>query len=154
MDIPREYTKEGFLISTDGKRLQLDVIHRFLSESSYWAKGVPFEVVRKSIEHSLCFGVYESERQIGFGRVVTDLATFGYLADVFVLPEYRGRGLSKWLMECIMKHPGLQGLRRWMLATQDAHALYSRFGFVPLSQPERFMEIVKKDIYIRRGPAL
>ncbi len=140
------WTNGEFEISTDRARLDLGVVHGFLS-NSYWAKGIPLETVQRSIENSLCFGIHHSGRQIGFARVITDHATFAYLADVFVAPAYRGRGLSKWLVECILQHPDLQGLRRWMLATQDAHGLYARYGFMPLKSPERWMEIHWPDVY-------
>jgi GNAT superfamily N-acetyltransferase len=122
--------------------LDLEVVHGFLRRS-YWAAGVPENVVRRSIENSLCFGVYRGEEQAGFARVVTDRATFAYLADVFVLEEHRGRGIGKWLVEVILSHPDLQGLRRWMLATRDAHDLYRRYAFTELARPGIFME--KKD---------
>jgi GNAT superfamily N-acetyltransferase len=142
-----EETRRGeFLVSTDPVRLDLDVIHGFLT-NCYWAKGIPREVVARSIEHSLCFGVYDRSAQVGFARVVSDFATVAYLGDVFVLESHRGRGLSKWLMECIMRHPALQNLRRWMLLTRDAHGLYSQFGFAPLSSPERYMELHRPDVY-------
>jgi GNAT superfamily N-acetyltransferase len=127
--------------------LDLPLIHSFLENRSYWAAGVPLEVVRRSVEGSLCFGLYEKGRQIGFARVVTDRATFAYLGDVFVLELYRGRGLSKWLLECAVGHPALQGLRRFLLVTRDAHGLYERFGFAPLSDPARFLEIFRPDVY-------
>ena len=136
-----------FTISTDKSRLQLDVIQAFMSEESYWAKSRTLEQTRTAIENSICFGVYEGERQIGFARVVSDQATFAYLGDVFILNEFRGRGLSKWLMETIVSHPDLQGLRRWLLATRDAHGLYSQFGFGPLRFPERWMERPAPDAY-------
>jgi len=136
-----------FTISTDRSRLQLDVIQAFMSEESYWAKSRTLEQTRAAIENSICFGVYEGERQIGFARVVSDQATFAYLGDVFILNEFRGRGLSKWLMETIVSHPDLQGLRRWLLATRDAHGLYSQFGFGPLRFPERWMERPAPDAY-------
>jgi GNAT superfamily N-acetyltransferase len=151
-----------FLISTDRARLDLDVIHGFLT-NSYWAKGIPREIVARSIQHSLCFGIYdgsgrESPRlakdgkpdaavQVGFARVVSDFATVAYLGDVFVLESYRGRGLSKWLMECVTQHPALQGLRRWILLTADAHGLYAQFGFTPVKAPERYMELHRPDVY-------
>lgn len=144
-----------YLISTNSEWLDLDVIHTFLSEHSYWARGIPRDVVARSIIHSVCFGVYAvspsnlDRRQIGFARVTTDRATFAYLGDVFILPEHRGRGLSKRLMEAILAHPDLQGLRRWMLATADAHELYTKFGFGLLSQPERFMQRHDPDAYKR-----
>ena len=134
------WERGDYAISTDPARLDLETIHSYLSGSSYWAQGRPMEVVRRSIENSLCFGLYWRGRQVGFARVITDRATFAWLADVFVLDEERGRGLSKWLMETILAHPRLQGLRRWVLATKDAHSLYSRFGFAPLKRPERWME--------------
>ena len=144
-----------YLISADPTKLDLDLIHKFLSEHSYWARGIPRDVVARSIANSLCFGVYalgnanpDSEwRQVGFARVATDRATFAYLADVFILPEHRGQGLSKRLMEAVLAHPHLQGLRRWMLATADAHELYRRFGFAELSQPDRFMHRHDPDVY-------
>ncbi len=126
-------------IDTDKARLDLDVIHGFLS-ASYWSPNVPREIVRRAIDNSLCFGVYIGDAQVGFARVITDLATFAYLADVFILEAYRGRGLSKRLMDAIVSHPQLQGLRRWTLITRDAHALYARYGFTPLATPDRFME--------------
>jgi GNAT superfamily N-acetyltransferase len=141
-----EYRRDHFSISTDQSRLDLEMIHQFLSRS-YWAKNIPLATVRKSIQNSLCFGVYDGKRQIGFARVITDRATFAYLADVFILDQYRGKGLSKWLMECIMGHPELQGLRSWMLFTRDAHGLYRRFGFETLTTPERVMVIRNPDVY-------
>lgn len=134
-----EWTRGEYTISTDRLRLDVDVIHGYLNRS-YWAAGRPVEVVRRSIEHSLCFGIYKGQRQIGFARAVTDYATFAWVADVFVLEEFRGQGLSKWLMEVMIAHPDLQGLRRWALATKDAHGLYRRFGFSELKRPERWME--------------
>ena len=131
--------KDDFIISTDKTKLDIALIHNYLSKESYWAKNIPVKVVKKSIKGSCCFGLYKNKEQIGFARVVTDHATFGYIADVFILDEYRGKGLSKWLMETIMKYPNLQGLRRWMLATKDAHGLYAQFGFLPLDKPERIM---------------
>ena len=134
-----EVQKEDFSISTDKTKLNIGVIYNYLSKESYWAKNIPMQTVKKSIKGSCCFGVYHKSEQVGFARVVTDHATFGYIADVFILDEYRGKGLSKWLMETIMNHPELQGLRRWMLATRDAHGLYAQFGFLPLDKPERIM---------------
>lgn len=125
----------------------MDVIHGFLT-NCYWAKGISREVVTRSIENSLCFGIYEnSGAQVGFARVVSDFATFAYLGDVFVLESSRGRGLSKWLMECIVQHPVLQNLRRWILLTRDAHKLYSQFGFTPVKAPERYMELHRPNVY-------
>lgn len=137
-------------VDTDPARLDLAVVHGFLAES-YWAKGIPLETVRRSIRNSLCFGLYEAGHQIGFARVVSDRATFAYLADVFVLESHRGRGLGKLLMDAVVAHPDLQGLRRWMLATRDAHGLYAQFGFTPLLSPERFMQLHDPDVYAGTG---
>jgi len=142
-----EFRRGEFLISTDPARLDLDVIYNFLT-NCYWAKGIPREVVARSIEHALCFGVYDgSGAQVGFARVVSDFATVAYLGDVFVLESHRGRGLSKWMMECILQHPALQNLRRWILLTRDAHELYKKFGFTPLRAPERYMELHDPAVY-------
>jgi GNAT superfamily N-acetyltransferase len=138
--------KEGFAITTSTEYFNVEYIHQFLSKS-YWAENIPLEVVQKSIENSLCFGVFHLGRQIGFARMITDKATFAYLADVFIDEAYRGQGLSKWLMEEIMKHPDLQGLRRMMLGTKDAHGLYTQFGFVQLTNVDRWMQIHQPDIY-------
>lgn len=140
-----EHRRASFLLSTDPARLQTAVIHRYLSEESYWAKHIPLEIVERSIEHSLCFGLYHANDQIGFARIVTDYATFAYLADVFVLPEWRGKGLSKWMMECIHAHPGLQNLRTWLLGTLDAHGLYEQFGWEVHPNPGRVMRRKTKD---------
>jgi len=137
---------ETYEISTDRTRLDIALIHEFL-QTSYWARGVPGEVVERSIRNSLCFGAFYEGRQVGFARVVTDFATMAYIADVFVLPEHRGHGVSKSLMRAILDHPELQGLRRFLLATQDAHGLYTQFGFVPLAHPEHFMTIHKPNPY-------
>jgi GNAT superfamily N-acetyltransferase len=145
----RGWQRDGYLISTDASMLDLEVVHGYLSRS-YWAAGVPEDVVRRSIENSLCFGVYRGEEQAGFARVVTDRATFAYLADVFVLEEHRGRGIGKWLVEVILSHPELQGLRRWMLATRDAHDLYRRYAFTELARPGIFME--RKDPNYKTAP--
>jgi len=135
-----EHGRGEFLVSTDPSRLNLDVIHNFLT-NCYWAEGVPREVVARSIEHALCFGVYDgSGAQVGFARVISDFATVAYVGDVFVLDSHRGRGLGKWLMESITQHPALQGLRRWILTTRDAHGLYEQVGFTPVKFPERYME--------------
>jgi GNAT superfamily N-acetyltransferase len=137
-----------FVISTDPARLDLDVVHRFLANSSYWAKGIPRDVVARSIEHSLCFGVYDGRcAQVGFARVISDFATYAYVADVFVLESHRGHGLGKGLMAFIVQHPALQGMRRWNLTTRDAHALYAQVGFKPLKVPERYMEIQQVSMY-------
>jgi GNAT superfamily N-acetyltransferase len=145
---PDQHHRDGFLITTDRARLNLDVIHGFLT-NCYWCKGISRELVARSIEHSLCFGIYDKDAQVGFARVISDFATHAYIGDVFVLESYRGRGLSKWLMECILRHPQLQGLRRWSLVTGDAHGLYSQFGFTPLQAPERWMEIHNLDVYAK-----
>jgi len=136
-------------ISTDKSQLDLALIHGFL-RTTYWSKGIPLDVVQRAIDGSLCFGGYvDGAGQVAFARVITDSATFAYLADVFVLPEHRGKGYSKQLMEAIMAHPQLQGLRRFMLATFDAHGLYAQHGFSVVERPERMMEIVDLDIYAR-----
>ena len=148
-EIAAEYRRGEFVISTDRERLSLDVVHGFLT-NCYWAKGIPRDVVTRSIEQSLCFGMYEgSGAQVGFARVVTDFATVAYLGDVFVLESHRGRGLSKWLMQCVTEHPALQNLRRWILLTRDAHRLYAQFGFTPVKSPERYMELHQPDVYER-----
>lgn len=134
-------TGNDILISTDKALLNTEVIYNFLN-SSYWAQGRTLQVIKKSIRNSLCFGVYLYGQQIGFARVITDYATFAYLADVFILEEYRGNGFSKKLLKYILSHPDLQNMKRWMLATRDAHNLYRKFGFTQLKNPERFMEIV------------
>lgn len=129
-------------ISTDRSRLDVGVIHRYLCEESYWAKGIPRDLVERSIEHSLCFGAYDGSALAGFARVITDYATFAYIADVFVLPSHRRRGVSKAILRAIDEHPELQRLRRWHLVTRDAHGLYEQFGFTPLVRPERHMQRV------------
>ncbi len=133
-----EAMKDHFTISTDPARLNIDSICDFLSRS-YWAKGRPREKIERSLANSLVFGLYDGDKQIGLARVVTDYATFAWLCDVFIDDSYRGKGLGKWLMETILSHPDLQGLRRWLLATRDAHGLYSQFGWKPLEKPERWM---------------
>ena len=140
------WSRGNYDISTDKTRLDRKLIHEWLA-SSYWAEGVPQDVVDRSIENSLSFGVYEGQAQVGFARVITDQATFAYLSDVFILKSHRARGLGKWLMEVILGHPDLQKLRRWSLATQDAHGLYRQFGFKPVANPERMMEILAMDTY-------
>ncbi len=129
-----------YTISTDKARLNVPLIHQFLSQESYWAKNITLAIVQRSIENSLCFGVYHQDEQVGFARVITDQATFAYLSDVFVIPAHRGRGISKQLIEAISQWPTLQGLRRWVLATRDAHALYEQFGFTALNHPDWFMQ--------------
>ena len=134
-------------ISTDAHRLNVEVIHKFLAEDSYWSPGIPRSVVERAIGNSLCFGVYHRAAQVGFARVVTDKSTFALLADLFILKAHRGKGLSKWLMRCVVGHEDLQGLRRLLLLTSDAHGLYRQFGFKELGNPSRFMEVVRQDIY-------
>ena len=140
---------DAYEISCDSARLDFGVIHGYVGGESYWAKGIPAATLRRAIDNSLCFGVYhrDSGAQVGFARLVTDRATFAYLADVFVLAPHRGLGLSKRLMQAVMEHPQAQGLRRWMLATADAHGLYKQFGFSAPARPERLMERVFPDIY-------
>jgi GNAT superfamily N-acetyltransferase len=141
--------KDDYLISTDSSLLNVDTICNYLSGESYWAKNIPRDVVEKSIANSLCFGIYHRDKQIGFARLVTDKATFAYLADVFILPEYRGKGLSKWLVQVIHAHPELQGLRRWVLGTRDAHGLYEQFGWTVFDEDtrKRFMQKHIKNPY-------
>lgn len=133
--------QEGYIISTDQQLIDFEAVYNFLAYQSYWAKGMPAEKLQKAISNSLCFGVYQYESQVGFARVITDRATFAYVCDVFILEDHRGKGLSKWLIKTIREHPGLQGLRRWSLATADAHGLYKQFGFSPLTNTGRWMEI-------------
>ncbi|HEV3470324.1 MAG TPA: GNAT family N-acetyltransferase [Pyrinomonadaceae bacterium] len=135
-----DWHKGEYTISDERGRLDLGVVHRFISEESYWGRGRGLEVVRRSVENSLPFGVYRGGEMVGFARVVTDYATFAWVADVFIVEAHRGRGLSKWLMEVMLAHPRLQGFRRWVLATKDAHGLYRQFGFRELKRPERWME--------------
>ena len=144
--MPDEWTRDAYRISTDPALIDLDVVHGYLSRS-YWSAGVAREVVASSIEHSLCFGIYTADAQVGFARVITDYATIGYLADVFVLEEHRGRKLAVWLVETIMAHPLLQNFRVWRLGTRDAHTLYEKVGFRPLAHPDRMMEKVSPDLY-------
>lgn len=144
-----EHRRGEFLISTDAARLDLDVIYDFLT-NCYWARGVPREVVARSIEHALCFGIYDGGGgQVGFARVISDFATIAYVGDVFVLESHRGRGLGKWLMECITQYPALQNLRRWILTTRDAHGLYAQVGFMPVKSSERYMERHDPNVYER-----
>ena len=136
-----------FFISTDRSRLQIDVVHKYLSEESYWASERTKEQTERAIKNSLPFGVYKGENQVGFARIVTDYATFAYLGDVFILPEFQGNGLGKFLMKTIVEHPDLQNFRRWILATKDAHTLYEKFEFSPLRHPERWMEKCAPNAY-------
>jgi ribosomal protein S18 acetylase RimI-like enzyme len=149
-EMQTEHTRGNFLLSTDRSRIDLDVVHGFLVDA-YWSRGIPRSVVAKAIEHSRVFGLYQVDpaQQIGFARVITDYATFAYVSDVFVLEAYRGQGLGRWMMEIIRSDPELQGLRRWLLSTRDAHGLYRYVGFGELTHPERVMEIVDFDLYQR-----
>ncbi len=153
----RRLLKDGYEISTDKSKLDIPFIHQYLSTASYWAKNIPLALVQKSIQGSVCFGVYDlqpgfpSGKQVGFARMITDGATFGYLADVFIIDQHRGKGLSKWLMEVIVEYPEFQALRRWMLATRDAHGLYSQFEFTALDKPERIMQRLKLNPYPGTG---
>ncbi len=144
-----EATKDNYLISTNLALIDIAGVHQYLSEESYWAKGITSATVEKSIAHSLCFGMYEEGKLIGFARLVTDYTAFSYLCDVFILPTYQGKGLGKWLMQTIHSHPELQGLRRWMLATRDAHGLYAQFGWTPLDDAftKRFMQLHNPNVY-------
>ena len=143
-----EWIKDGYLVSTDKSKIDVETVHDFLSRS-YWAENIPLDVVRKSIENSLCFGIYHQQRLIGFARAISDFATFASLADVFILPEQRGKGLSKWLIGIVLEHPQLQGLRRFTLATRDAHSLYAQFGFSLFDKPGRWMQKHDPDVYKR-----
>jgi len=146
------YERGPYVITTDPGRLDTSAVHEFLS-ASYWADGIPIDLVRRSLGGSLCFGLYAPDGQIGLVRVITDRATFAYLCDVYVLPAYQGRGLGRWLMQCVMGSRQLQGLRRWMLVTRDAHQLYEGAGFHVAENPERIMEIVRPGLYRAAAPA-
>lgn len=148
-----EWTRGEYTVSDDRWRVDREVVHAFLSDC-YWARGIPRATVERSIRHSLCFGVYRGKEQVGFARVITDHATFAYLADVFVVAGHRGRGLSKFLMDCVVAHPELQGLRRFLLGTRDAHGLYARYGFAPTGKPEIWMERHDADAYARSRDAV
>jgi GNAT superfamily N-acetyltransferase len=142
-----EIIDNGFIYSDDTNLVDINAVHHYLSVESYWAKGIPLEVVKRSIANSLCFGIYKDGKQVGFARWVTDRATFAYLCDVYVATDFRGQGLSKKLMSLMMFHPDLQGLRVYQLGTLDAHGLYAQFGFKASAFPERRMEIIVSDIY-------
>jgi N-acetylglutamate synthase-like GNAT family acetyltransferase len=146
----REWRKDDYVLSTDKSKIDVNAVHNFLS-SSYWAEDIPIETVRRSIENSLCFTIYQRGMLVGFARVISDFATFAYLADVFILPEHRGKGLSKWLIQIIIEHPQLQGLRRFTLATRDAQSLYAQFGFTVFDKPERWMHRHDPDVYKRKN---
>jgi GNAT superfamily N-acetyltransferase len=141
-----EWIRDPYRVSCDPRHLDRDFVARFLADT-YWAKGIPPGIVRKSLEGSICFALLDGHAQIGFARVISDRATIAYLGDVFVVPEFRGKGLGTWLMECVFAHPELQGLRRWMLVTRDAHELYRKFGFRQLARPEGFMELYNPEVY-------
>jgi GNAT superfamily N-acetyltransferase len=141
-----EWRQGEYVITDDPARVDLDALHAFLV-TAYWCEGIPREIVERSVRNSLNFPLFHGSRQVGFARVVTDRATFAWVADVYVLPEERGRGLAKWLMSVVTGHPSLAGLRRWTLATRDAHGLYQQFGFTPPAKPERMMEIARPGIY-------
>ena len=141
---------EGYAISDDPQRLDIDVVHGFISQS-YWAKAIPKPLLERSIQNSMCWGVYHGKTQVGFARIITDKATFAYLCDVFIAEKHRGKGLSKALVAAIKAHPDLQGLRRWNLVTIDAHSLYEQFDFRTAAQPERYMEILRHGIYEQPG---
>ena len=141
-----EWQRAPYLISTDKSRLDLGAIHAFLA-TVYWSQGLPRSTLERAIEHSLVFGLYKDQEQAGFARVITDFSTMAYLADVFILEPFQGQGLGVWLIETIVSHPDLQGLRRFLLATRDAHGLYGKVGFVPLNAPERWMEIWNPNVY-------
>ena len=140
---------ETYFISTDKSKFDFKVIYNYLSKESYWAKGISEDLFKRSIANSICFGVFNGTEQVGFARAVSDKATYAYIADVFILPEHRGKNLSKQLMETILHFPELQGLRRWVLATADAHGLYAQYGFTPIAKPERWMEKHNPNVYQR-----
>jgi len=145
-DLPRQWTRNEFVISTDRSKLDLDLVHGYLA-GSYWASGMPRPTLERAVENSLTFGIYRGDQQAGFARVITDLATYAYLSDVFVVEPYRGRGLSKWLIECILAHPDLQGLRRFALFTRDAQGLYERYGFAPVRGKSTYLERWEPNVY-------
>ena len=147
--------RDGFEVSDDRARLDRGTVHRYLATQSYWAQEIPRATLDRAIDHSLCFGLYRGAALVGFARVVTDHATFAYLCDVFVLPELQGRGLGSWLVECVVAHPDLQGLRRFCLMTKDAHALYQRFGFTGIGDPKRYLEVFAPapGLYRKEAPA-
>lgn len=147
MNIIKEYTTDGFTFSSDRTKIDVVYVHHIVSTQLYWAKGIAFDTVKRSIENSLSFGIYTDAQQIGFARLVTDYATFGYLADVFVDEQYRGRGLSKTLMEFIFSIDELKAFRRMVLVTRDAHTLYERYGFTPLKTPDTYMELHRPEVY-------
>ena len=141
--------RDAFTITTDRSKLDLPFIHHFLSQEAYWSKNIPFERVRQAADHSLNFGLFYHDRQIGYARLITDYATIAYLGDVFIIPEFRDQGLSKWLLQIIMQHPGVQGLRRWILLTSDAHGLYKQFGWTEIASPGKWMEKHDPEAYTK-----
>jgi GNAT superfamily N-acetyltransferase len=145
--MPYEYHRDGFTLSTDPDRLDIDSLHAFLAHESYWAAGIAREVLKRAIAHSLCFGLYAGDLQAGFARVISDYATYAYLSDVYILAPYRGQGLATWMLTCILAHPDLQGLRRFSLTTKDAQPLYQRCGFTALVYPQRHMERLDPEFY-------
>lgn len=149
-----QWERGAYLVSTDRTRIDVDLVHDFLARQSYWAAGISRDLVARSLDHSLCFGLYREGTQVGFARVISDFATYAYLADVFVLPQHRGQGLSVWMVEIILGHPRLQGLRRFVLATRDAHGLYARFGFTAYPDPDRLMCRYDPDVYRRAATGL
>ena len=138
-----EWTRDSFVISDDVSRVDRDLVHRYLRDDSYWSQGVPRDVVDRSIDNSLCLSLFDGDDQVGFARLITDRSTFSFLADVFVLPSHRGRGLARWLVQTVLDHPDLEGQRRILLGTDDAHELYAQLGFTPLERTERFMDIFR-----------
>ena len=144
-----EQQRDGLVLSTDPEQMDVEAIHKYLSEESYWARGIPLGVVERALANSLCFGVFDGGRQVALARVVTDLATYAYLCDVYVLESHRRRGIGHWMLEAIDSHPDLQGLRRWSLITRDAHSLYEPHGYIPLAKPENYLERVYRDVYVR-----
>jgi GNAT superfamily N-acetyltransferase len=146
----QEWEKGDYRITTDPLQFDRDVIFEFLARQAYWSRNIPHETMEKSLANSLGFALFHRDQQVGFVRVISDYATIAYLGDVFVIPEFRGRGLSKWLMECVMSHPDLQSLLRWILVTGDAHELYKKFGFAALAKPESYMELYNPEVYTRK----
>ncbi len=140
-------TKGDFFITTDPSKLDISAIHDFLSNHSYWSRNIPFEKVKTSIDNSLNFGLFNKGRQIGYARIISDFSTIAYLGDVYVLDEFRGQGHSKWLMEKVMAHPNLQGLRRWILLTGTAHELYKKYGWTSIASPDKWMEKHNPDVF-------
>lgn len=139
--------KDNFCISTEKAKLDITEIHYFLSTQAYWCLNIPFDKVKNAAQNSLNFGVYHNNKQIGYARIISDFSTIAYLGDVYILEEYRGNGLSKWLIETIMNHPNLQGLRRWILLTGDAHGLYRQFGWTEIADPTKWMELHNRNVY-------